>query len=279
VTAILDDFDHCPARRPSSCGQTPSRCRHASRWGRGAGSPAASIAAGGAGEPPGPQARHRDRWVRRRAATEALARPRPARSAHRRVRRRPHEVAKREHGVVDIIDHAPTRSRQAGRDEIWSSSLSDTTGSGPNPAGSLRPVYLVTVTPTGRPRSSSTTERTWSKTIYPFGYLLTPAGRDRSLSPRCSWPRGWGQGQGGQVTLVAGPWWRAAGHPPARAHGPRPGQPVGRPDSYLRSGDRHRRRVPASDQAIRDDYRWLPAPRQLRLLTPARRPGGFTRAG
>lgn len=37
----------------------------------------------------------------------------------------------------------------------------------------------------------------------------------------------------------------------------------------------------ASDQAIRDDYRWLPAtPANLRLLTPAGAiPAGFTRIG
>ena len=128
-------------------------------------------------------------------------------------------------------------------------------------------------------------DRTWSRTTYPFGTASSP----HSPGPRRQTAR---QGAAqlraevaaGKVTLV-GPavvdgqraikltevsargvlylWVDRATYLPIRTIGTAPGM------------------SPTSDQAIREDYRWLPAtPASLRLVsaTPAI-PAGFTRVG
>lgn len=191
--------------------------------------------------------------------------------------------------VVDIIDHAP--DSQTGKpvlDEIWSSSLSDTyrivdmTQAGQPTTG-----YLVTVKPH---RTTSIVidygNRTWRKTIYPFG--SSSDGR-RAAGPAPSTPLQLAaqlraKVKAGQVTLVG--WATVDGQ---RAIHLRERMAQGQvnlwvdPDSYLpiREIDTAPGVSPTSDQAIRDDYRWLPATKaNLRLLTPAGAiPAGFTQAG
>ncbi|HEX5301532.1 MAG TPA: sigma factor, partial [Streptosporangiaceae bacterium] len=180
--------------------------------------------------------------------------------------------------VVDIVDHAP--DSQTGKpvlDEIWSSSLSDTYRIvDMTPAGQPTTGYLVTVKPH---RTTSIVidygNRTWRKTIYPFG--SSSDGR-RAAGPAPSTPLQLAaqlraKVKAGQVTLVG--WATADGQ---RAIHLREGMTHGQvnlwvdPDSYLpiREIDTAPGVSQTSDQAIRDDYRWLPATKaNLRLLTPA----------
>jgi len=172
-------------------------------------------------------------------------------------------------------------------DEIWSSSLSDTYRIVDlTPAGQPVTGYLVTVTPH---RTSSIVidygKRTWSKTIYPFG----SSSDARRPGPEPSTPLQLAaqlraKVKAGQVTLVG---WatvdrQRAIHLLERMDHGQVNLWVD-PDSYLpiREIGTAPGVSPTSDQAIRDDYRWLPAtPANLRLLTPAEAiPAGFTRAG
>jgi hypothetical protein len=146
--------------------------------------------------------------------------------------------------------------------------------------------YLVTVKPH---RTTSIVidygNRTWRKTIYPFGSSsgarrpgpepATPLQLAAQLRAKV---------KAGQVTLVG--WATADGQ---RAIHLRERMTRGQvnlwvdPDSYLpiREIDTAPGVSQASGQAIREDYRWLPATKaNLRLLTPAGAiPAGFTRAG
>jgi len=190
--------------------------------------------------------------------------------------------------VVDIIDHAP--DSQTGKpvvDEIWSTSLSDTYRiMNMTQAGQPTTGYLVTVKPH---RTTSIVidygNRTWRKTIYPFGSSsdarrpgpepATPLQLAAQLRAKV---------KAGQVTLVG--WATVDGQ---RAIHLREHMAHGQvnlwvdPDSYLpiREIDTAPGMSQTSDQAIRDDYRWLPATQaNLRLLTPAGAiPAGFTQSG
>ena len=188
--------------------------------------------------------------------------------------------------VVDIIEHAP--DSQTGRpvtQEIWSTRLSNTyRAEDLSPAG--RPItgYLVTIT---AHRTVSIVvnyrDRTWSKTSYPFG----SASNTRSPAPLPQTPlqaaaRLRAQVQAGKVqlagrTTVDG---QRAIHLTQHVAGGLIGLWVS-PVSYLpiRQIDTAHGVSPTSDQAIRDDYRWLPATRaNMRLITRAAAiPAGFTR--
>jgi hypothetical protein len=308
LTAILDDFDQltAPAARARQAHQT-RRARPSGRLlktGRqraatvliagaaAAGIVAASIAAGGAAKPGG------------HATGPAGAVAGPANGATANGGTAQTATSPKLHtaayvvdhigsalnantAVVDIIDHAP--DSQTGKpvvDEIWSSSLSDTyrivnlTQGGQPTTG-----YLVTVKPH---RTTSIVidygNRTWSKTIYPFGSSsdarrpgpepTTPLQLAAQLRAKV---------KAGQVTLVG--WAAVDGQ---RAIHLREHMTHGQvnlwvdPDSYLpiREIDTAPGVSQTSDQAIRDDYRWLPATKaNLRLLTPAGAiPPGFTQA-
>jgi RNA polymerase sigma factor (sigma-70 family) len=185
--------------------------------------------------------------------------------------------------VVDIVDHAP--DSQTGRpviDESWSTSLSDTYRIVDlTPAG--RPItgYLVTVTPH---QTTSIVigygKRTWSKTIYPFG----SATDGRRSGPQPSTPLQLrAQVKAGQVTLVG--WATVDGQRAIHLTEHLSGGEINlwvNPGTYLpiREIDTAPGVSQTSDQAIRDDYQWLPAtPANLRLLTPAGAiPAGFTQA-
>jgi len=155
------------------------------------------------------------------------------------------------------------------------------------PAGQPTTGYLVTVKPH---RTTSIVidygNRTWRKTIYPFG--SSSDGR-RAAGPAPSTPLQLAaqlraKVKAGQVTLVG--WATVDGQ---RAIHLRERMAHGQvnlwvdPDSYLpiREIDTAPGVSPTSDQAIRDDYRWLPSTQaNLRLLTPAGViPAGFTQAG
>jgi hypothetical protein len=154
------------------------------------------------------------------------------------------------------------------------------------PAGQPTTGYLVTVKPH---RTTSIVidygNRTWRKTIYPFG---SSADGRRAAGPAPSTPLQLAaqlraKVKAGQVTLVG--WATVDGQ---RAIHLRERMTHGQvnlwvdPDSYLpiREIDTAPGVSQTSDQAIRDDYRWLPATKaNLRLLTPAGAiPPGFTQA-
>jgi len=190
--------------------------------------------------------------------------------------------------VVDIIDHAP--DSQTGKpviDEIWSSSRSATYRIVDlTPAGVPTTGYLVTVTPH---RTVSIVigygHRTWSKTTYSFG----SASNGRRPGPQPATPLQLAaqlraKVKAGQVRLVG--WATVDGqraiHLTERTVNGQINLWVN-PDTYLpiREVDTAPGVSQSSDQAIRDDYRWLPdTPANLRLLTPAGAiPAGFTQTG
>jgi len=303
LTAILDDFDQLTApaaqirqaRQAHQGGQArQARGAHQTRRARpsgrrrvavtlvagaaAAGIAAASIAASGAAKP----GQHATGGTAQTATS-----PKLHTAAY--VVDRLSSALNANTAVVDIIDHAP--DSQTGKpvlDEIWSSSLSDTYRIvDMTPAGQPTTGYLVTVKPH---RTTSIVidygNRTWRKTIYPFG--SSSDGR-RAAGPAPSTPLQLAaqlraKVKAGQVTLVG--WATVDGQ---RAIHLRERMTHGQvnlwvdPDSYLpiREIDTAPGVSPTSDQAIRDDYRWLPSTQaNLRLLTPAGViPAGFTQAG
>jgi len=291
LTAILGDFDQltAPAAQTRQAHQA-HQGRRARPSGRrrvaislaagaaAAGIAAASIAAGGAAKPS-------------QNATGGTAQTATSPKLHTAAYVVDHlsSALNANTAVVDIIDHAP--DSQTGKpvlDEIWSSSLSDTYRIvDMTPAGQPTTGYLVTVKPH---RTTSIVidygNRTWRKTIYPFG--SSSDGR-RAAGPAPSTPLQLAaqlraKVKAGQVTLVG--WATVDGQ---RAIHLRERMTHGQvnlwvdPDSYLpiREIDTAPGVSPTSDQAIRDDYRWLPSTKaNLRLLTPAGAiPPGFTQAG
>lgn len=309
LTAILDDFDQLTApaaqtrqarqgRQASGAHQT-RRARPSGRrrvavslvaGAAAAGIAAASIAAGGAAKPGGHSTGTAGSVAGGTAhggTSQTVTTPQLHTAAY--VVDHMSSALNANTAVVDIIDHAP--DSQTGKpvlDEIWSSSLSDTyrivdmTQAGQPTTG-----YLVTVKPH---RTTSIVidygNRTWRKTIYPFG--SSSDGR-RAAGPAPSTPLQLAaqlraKVKAGQVTLVG--WATVDGQ---RAIHLRERMARGQvnlwvdPDSYLpiREIDTAPGVSPTSDQAIRDDYRWLPATKaNLRLLTPAGAiPAGFTQAG
>ena len=288
LTAILGDFDQLTA--PAAQTRQARQGRRARPSGRrrvaislsagaaAAGIAAASIAAGGAAKP----GQH---------ATGGTAQTATSPKLHTAAYVVDHlsSALNANTAVVDIIDHAP--DSQTGKpvlDEIWSSSLSDTYRIvDMTPAGQPTTGYLVTVKPH---RTTSIVidygNRTWRKTIYPFG---SSADGRRAAGPAPSTPLQLAaqlraKVKAAQVTLVG--WATVDGQ---RAIHLRERMTHGQvnlwvdPDSYLpiREIDTAPGVSPTSDQAIRDDYRWLPSTQaNLRLLTPAGAiPAGFTQAG
>jgi len=189
--------------------------------------------------------------------------------------------------VVDIIDHAP--DSQTGRpviDEIWSSSRSNTYRIVDlTPAGAPTTGYLVTVTPH---RTVSIVidygHRTWSKTTYSFG-SATDGRRPgpQPVTPLQMAARLRAEVKAAQATLVG--WATVDGqraiHLTERMANGQINLWVN-PETYLpiREIDTAPGVPQTSDQAIRDDYRWLPDTQaNLSLLTPAGAiPAGFTQA-
>jgi hypothetical protein len=297
LTAILDDFDQLTtvaaqsgARRPSSRRPLVTGRRAATVLVAGAaavGIAVASVAAGGAAKPSGHSAGTAAGPADGSAAGTVATSPKLHTAAY--VVDHMKSALDANTAVVNIIDHAP--DSQTGKpvlDEIWSSSLSDTyrivdmTQAGQPTTG-----YLVTV----KPHQTTSIvidygNRTWTKTVYPFGSATNGrrAAAAASSTPRQLATQLKAQVKAGQVTLVG---WDTV-------DGQRAIHLVERsdkgdinlwvdPDSYLpiREIDTAPGVSQTSPQAIRDDYRWLPAIQaNLRLLTPAGAiPAGFTQAG
>jgi hypothetical protein len=282
LTAILDDFDQltAPAARPR-----PARRRRAATaliaGAAAAGIAAASIAATGTGRP----AEHATGPTAGAGAVQVPASPKLQTAAY--VVDHMKSALNANTAVVDIIDHAP--DSQTGKpviDEIWSSSRSDTYRIVDlTPAGAPTTGYLVTVTPH---RTVSIVidygHRTWSKTTYSFG----SASDGRRPGPQPATPlqaaaQLRAEVKAGQATLAG--WATVDGqraiHLTERLANGQINLWVD-PDTYLpiREIGTAPGVSPTSDQAIRDDYRWLPDTQaNLRLLTPAGAiPAGFTQA-
>jgi hypothetical protein len=285
LTAILDDFDQltAPAVQPRQARRHPSGRRAvvalAAAGAAAAGIAAVSVAATGTSQPGQPAT-----GPATGSAVKAPAEPKPQTAAY--VVDHMKSALDANTAVVDIVEHAP--DSQTGRpviDESWSTSLSDTDRIVDlTPAGQPITGYLVTVTPH---RTTSIVidygKRTWSKTIYPFGSATD--GR-RSPGPQPSTPLQMAaqlraQVKAGQVTLVG--WATVDGQRAIHLTEHLSGGEINlwvNPDTYLpiREIDTAPGVSQTSDQAIRDDYLWLPAtPANLRLLTPAGAiPAGFT---
>jgi hypothetical protein len=193
--------------------------------------------------------------------------------------------------VLVTLDHAP--DAQTGRpviDRIWSSGTSSTSRiEDLDPAGN--PVSGYVVTTLARKTISiqiNYQSRTWTKTIYPFGTTsrtagpapqpaplpVTPAqqaaqlraevtaGQVRLVGPATiDGQRAIELRQGSAATGLLDMWVSPTTYLPIATIGTAPGVSQ------------------ASDQAIRDDYQWLPGtPAHLRLLTAAAAiPTGFSR--
>jgi hypothetical protein len=288
LTAILDDFEHLtgPAARPRAAMRR--RATVALIAGAAvAGIAVAAIATGGAARPGGPA-------TGPAAETVAGTATGPATSASPKLQTAAYIVDHMKSAlnantaVVNIVDHAPdSQTGQPVIDEIWSSSLSDTYRIVDlTPAGQPTTGYLVTVTPR---RTTSVVidygKRTWRKTIYPFGSSTD----GRRPGPQPSTPLQLAaqlraKVKAGQVTLVG--WATVDGRRAIHLAEHVADGDINlwvSPDSYLpiREIDTAPGVSQTSDQAIRDDYRWLPAtPANLSLLTPAQAiPAGFTQAG
>lgn len=280
LTAILDDFDELtgPVARPG-----PARGRRAA-YGLivGVAGGAAAIAGIIAAGVTGPAVR-----VQRHGAPQAghtSARPVTTQTAAYVVDHLTSALVANT-AVEYVLEHAP--NSQGGPpviSESWSSSLSHTYRiTDLNRLG--RPVtgYLVTIT---AHRTVSITinyrNRTWAKVTYPFGSSASahgPAPEPLTLTQLAGQLRA--AVKAGKASLdrrvtVDG------------QHAIRLTEHVGggqvdlwiSPATFLpiRQIDRATGVSPGSDEAIRDDYRWLPATRaNLRLLTPAAAiPAGFS---
>jgi hypothetical protein len=188
--------------------------------------------------------------------------------------------------VEVVLEHAP--NSQTGKpefDKTWfvpgnATSRSEELGPGGSPATG----YVLTITAHKTVSIAiNYTDHTWSKTVYPFGSASSPRSpAPQSETPEQSAAQLRAEVAAGKVTLV-GPatvdgrkavelrevsayglldmWVDPATYLPIASIGTAPGM------------------SPSSDQAIRDDYTWLPAtPANLRLLTAkAAIPAGFTR--
>jgi hypothetical protein len=227
------------------------------------------------------------------AATRALAHPR-IQLAHPEIQTAAYVVdhmraaMNANTAVVAVLEHAP--DSQTGRptfEETWSIHGGDTDRIADlSPSGKPIDAYIVTET-AHRTVSIhvSYQHRTWSKTTYPFGSASSP----RSPGPVSETPEQAAAAlraevAGGKMTLVGRAtvdgqkaielkqdtaqglldmWVSPATYLPIRTIATAPGVSQ------------------ASDQAIRDDYTWLPdTPANLRLVTAADAiPAGFTRAG
>jgi hypothetical protein len=189
--------------------------------------------------------------------------------------------------VLVTLDHAS--DSQTGKpviDKIWSSSISSTDRiEDLDPAGNPTDGYVVTTTP-HRTISIEINyqSRTWSKTIYSFGSTSRAAGpAPLAGTPTQDAARLRAEVTAGKVTLV-GP----ASVDGQRAIELRQGSAATglldmwvNPATYLpiRTIGTAAGMSQSSDQAIRDDYQWLPGtPANLHLLTAAAAiPPGFTR--
>ncbi len=282
LTAILDDFDQLTA--PAARSHAAARPRAATALIAGAaaaGIAAASIAATGTGRP----AEHATGPTAGAGTAHVPATPKLQTAAY--VVDHVKSALNANTAVVDIIEHAP--DSQTGKpviDETWSSSLSDTYRIVDlTPTGEPVTGYLVTVTPH---RTVSIVidyaKRTWSKTTYSFGSSsdgrragpqpVTPLQLAAQLRAKV---------KAGKVTLVG--WATVDGQRAIHLTEHLSDGQVNLwvdPDTYLpvREIDTAPGMSETSDQAIRDDYRWLPSTRaNLRLLTPAGAiPAGFTQA-
>jgi hypothetical protein len=187
--------------------------------------------------------------------------------------------------VMSVIEHAP--DSQTGKpviDETWSTRLSDTYRIVDlSPAGQPVTGYLVTIT---AHRTVSIVvnyrTRTWSTTTYPFGSASsarTPGPRSQTPLQQAAALRA--QVKAGTVTLAgrATADGQSAIHLTEHLSGGMINLWVS-PATYLpiREIDTAAGVSQTSDQAIRDDYRWLPATAaNLRLIsTAAAIPLGFT---
>jgi hypothetical protein len=283
LTAIIDDFDQLTGPAVRSRPATRRRAAVVLIVGAAAAGAAAAwigavtIATGGAAKPAGP-------------ATGAIAGPAqtpasPKLQTAAYVVDHMKTALTANTAVVDIVDHAP--DSQTGKpviDEIWSSSRSDTYRIvDRTPAGGPTTGYLVTVTPH---RTVSIVidygKRTWSKTTYSFGSASN--GRrpgPQPVTPLQAAAQLRAEVKAGQATLVG--WATVDGqraiHLTERLANGQIKLWVN-PDTYLpiREIDTAPGVSQTSDQAIRDDYRWLPDTQaNLRLLTPAGAiPAGFT---
>jgi hypothetical protein len=285
LTAILDDFDQLtsPAARPHRAGR-PRPARRRAATALIAGAAAGGTARAGIGStraarpgehagPAGPAA----------GPGQVPASPKLQTAAY--VVDHMKSALNANTAVVDIIDHAPdSQTGQPVIDEIWSSSRSDTYRIVDlTPAGKPTTGYLVTVTPH---RTTSIVidygNRTWSKTTYSFG----SASNGRRPGPQPVTPLQLAaqlraKVKAGQVRVVG--WATVDGQRAIHLTEHLPDGQVNlwvNPGTYLpiREVDTAPGMSQASDQAIRDDYRWLPASQaNLRLLTPAGAiPAGFT---
>ncbi len=292
LTAILDDFEHLtgPAARPRPAGHRHSAGRSRLTGRRGAaaalivaaaaGIAVAAIATGGAAKPGEPAA---GTAAPPATGTATPASPKLQTAAY--IVDHMKSALNANTAVVNIIDHAPdSQTGQPVIDEIWSTSLSDTYRIVDlTPAGQPVTGYLVTVTPR---RTTSIVidygKRTWSKTIYPFGSSTD----GRRPGPQPSTPLQQAaqlraKVKAGQVTLAG--WATVDGQRAIHLAEHAADGDINlwvSPGSYLpiREIDTAPGVSQTSDQAIRDDYRWLPATSaNLSLLTPAKAiPGGFT---
>jgi hypothetical protein len=286
LTAILDDYDQLtsPAARPHLAGR-PRSARRRAATALIAGAAAAGIAAAGIAATDAARPGEHAGQATGTAAGPAQTSASPKLQTAAYVVDHMKSALNANTAVVDIIDHAP--DSQTGKpviDEIWSSSLSDTYRIVDlTPAGEPVTGYLVTVTPH---RTVSIVidygKRTWSKTTYSFGSASD--GRRAGPQPVTALQQAAqlrAEVKAGRTTLVGRD--TVDGQ---RALHLREGLANGQinlwvsPDTYLpiREIDTAPGVSQTSDQAIRDDYRWLPSTAaNLRLLTPAGAiPAGFT---